>query len=167
MIRIIIFAISINIDEQFLKFKKMNPIVKNILALFTGLIVGAIVNMGFVKLGPMVIAPPAGANLTTEEGLKAAMSMMEARHFVFPFLAHFFGSLVGAAITAYLAANNKRWLALVVGGSFFIGGLMMIMKLPSPMWFNILDLGLAYFPAAFLGYKFVSRKGDSASHHTS
>lgn len=140
------------------KFKFMNPILKNILAVIAGLIIGGVVNMTFVILGPKIIPPPPGFDLTTEEGLKAAMPLMQPKNFIFPFLAHALGSLVGGAITAYLAANNKKWLALVVGGSFFIGGLMMVMSLPSPMWFNVLDLGLAYFPAALLGYILVNKK---------
>jgi hypothetical protein len=34
-----------------------------------------------------------------------------------------------------------------------MGGVYMVNILPSPMWFNVLDLGLAYFPMAFLGYR--------------
>ena len=29
---------------------------------------------------------------------------------------------------------------------------MMVMDLPSPMWFNVLDLVGAYLPMGFLGY---------------
>ncbi len=35
---------------------------------------------------------------------------------------------------------------------------MMVLQLPSPMWFNALDLIVAYIPMAYLGGKLVNRK---------
>ncbi len=46
----------------------------------------------------------------------------------------------------------KFVLALFVGGPFLLGGIMMLMMLPSPMWFIILDLVLAYIPMGYLGW---------------
>ena len=68
---------------------------RNILGFVAGLIVGGIVNMALINFGPMVIPPPAGADITTMEGLQAAMPLFEPKHFVFPFLAHALGTLVG------------------------------------------------------------------------
>lgn len=131
----------------------MNPILKNILAVAVGLVVGAFVNMGFILMSGYVIPPPEGADLTTEEGLKASMHLMQPKHFIFPFIAHAMGTLVGAFIAVKLAASNHMSLALVVGAFFLVGGLMMVFQLPSPTWFNILDIGAAYFPMAWLGGK--------------
>ena len=131
----------------------MNPILKNILAVAVGLVVGAVVNMGFIMMSGYVIPPPEGADLTTEEGLKASMHLMQPKHFIFPFLAHAIGTLVGAFLAAKLSANSPMRLALVVGAFFLAGGLMMVFQLPSPTWFNILDIGAAYFPMAYLGGK--------------
>jgi hypothetical protein len=39
----------------------------------------------------------------------------------------------------------------VVALFFFIGGFFMVLKLPSPVWFNVIDLVFAYFPMAWLG----------------
>nr|WP_298002096.1 hypothetical protein [uncultured Flavobacterium sp.] len=42
---------------------------------------------------------------------------------------------------------------LIIGTLFFVGGVTMILQLPqSPMWFNVTDLLLAYFPMAYLGF---------------
>lgn len=60
-------------------------IVRNILAIIVGIIVGGIVNMGLIKLGPNIIPPPEGIDVTTAEGLKAGIHLMEAKHF----LSHF------------------------------------------------------------------------------
>ncbi|MEN9522493.1 MAG: hypothetical protein RL065_870, partial [Bacteroidota bacterium] len=58
----------------------MNPIVKNILAVVVGLVAGGILNESLIMLGPHIIPPPPGAILTTPEGLKAAMAIMEPKH---------------------------------------------------------------------------------------
>lgn len=138
----------------------MPPIVRNIFAVIAGLIVGSFVNMFIIKISGKIIPPPPGVVLTTEEGLKAAMHLMQPKHFLFPFLAHALGSFVGAAVTVLLAVSNKMKLALIIAASFFIGGAMMVYQLPSPLWFSILDLGGAYFPMGYLAAKFGVRKNS-------
>ncbi|MBI1191999.1 MAG: hypothetical protein GC205_02335 [Bacteroidetes bacterium] len=129
----------------------MSPALRNVLAVIAGLLIGLPVNMGLIILGPMVIPPPPGADFTSPEGLEAAMPLMEPRHFVFPFLAHALGTLVGAIFTARFAASRQTAMALVVGVFFLAGGIANVSMLPSPMWFNALDLLGAYLPIAFLG----------------
>jgi hypothetical protein len=129
----------------------MNPYLKNTLAVIIGCIVGGVVNMAIVLAGPHIIAPPEGVDMTTMEGLLASMHLLKPVNFIMPFLAHALGTLAGAFLAARIAATQKTWMALLVGLGFLIGGIMNIQMLPSPLWFSILDLGLAYFPMAFLG----------------
>lgn len=131
----------------------MNPILRNILAVVLGLFIGGAVNMAIILVSGSIIPPPAGANLTTMEGLEAAMPLMEPKHFLLPFLAHALGTLVGAFVTARIATSNKMRFALVIGICFLVGGIVNIFMLPSPTWFTIVDLGLAYIPMAYLGGK--------------
>jgi hypothetical protein len=91
------------------------------------------------------------------EGLKSALPMFEPKHFIFPFLAHALGTLVGAWVAARIAANNKMRLAIGIGILFLVGGITNALTLPSPVWFTILDLGLAYIPMAWLGGKMAIR----------
>ena len=128
----------------------MNPILRNILAVLAGLILGSLVNGGLIGLSGHIIPPPTGVDITTEAGLKAGIHLFEPKHFIFPFLAHALGTFTGALTTVLLAANRKMSLAMFIGLLCFIGGLMMVYMLPAPMWFNITDLVLAYFPMAFL-----------------
>ena len=136
----------------------MNPIIRNILAVVAGIIIGSIVNMAIITVSGFIIPPPAGADLTTLEGLKASFHLMEPKHFIFPFLAHALGTLVGAYLAALIAATHKLKFALVIGVVFLIGGIMNICMLPSPIWFTILDLGCAYIPMGYIGWKLVSKK---------
>ncbi len=136
----------------------MNPVVKNILAVIAGLIIGSIVNMGIVMLSGAIIPPPEGGDITTMEGLKATMHLFEPKHFIMPFLAHALGTLTGAFVTAKIAATRKMIFALLVSAFFFVGGAISASSLGGPLWFNALDLIVAYFPMAYLGWKLAGSK---------
>ncbi len=129
----------------------MNPVLKNILAVVAGLVVGSIVNGGIVSLSGSIIPPPEGVNPSDMESLKAGMHLFEPKHFIMPFLAHAMGTLSGAYLAARIAANNNMKFALAIGAFFLIGGIMAVMMLPSPVWFTVLDLGVAYLPMGWLG----------------
>jgi hypothetical protein len=133
-------------------------ILRNILAIVIGLLIGNIVNGSIIMISPSVIPPPPGADFMTEEGLKAAMSMMEPRHFLMPWLAHALGTFTGALVAVLIAASYQKTFAYVIAGLFMLGGIYMVIILPSPLWFTLVDLGLAYFPMAFIAVKLGARK---------
>ncbi|KAA9333676.1 hypothetical protein [Adhaeribacter soli] len=131
----------------------MNPTLRNFLAFVAGLVLGSFVNMGIISISGSIIPPPAGADLTTTEGLKASMHLFGPQHFLFPFLAHALGTFVGAFVAAWFAAANKMRLAIGVGLFFLVGGVASVFMLPSPIWFAVVDLALAYIPMAYLAGK--------------
>ncbi|MGB0979312.1 MAG: hypothetical protein ACPGVV_07945 [Croceimicrobium sp.] len=130
----------------------MNPILKNILAVVAGIVIGAAVNMLIISISGSLVPLPEGVDPNDMESIKANMHRYETMHFIMPFLAHALGTLVGAFVAAKIAANRKRIFALLIGGVFLIGGIMMVVELPSPAWFNALDLVVAYFPMGWLGF---------------
>lgn len=131
----------------------MNPIVKNILAVIAGVVLGSAVNQGIIMISGSIIPPPEGVDATTMEGLKESMHLFEPRHFIFPFLAHAIGTFVGALIVSLIATSHKMIFALGIGLVFLLGGITMAVLVPSPTWFIILDLVGAYLPMAFFGNK--------------
>lgn len=131
----------------------MNPVLRNILAVIAGIIIGGIVNMGLIMVSGSIIPPPAGVDVTDMESLKSSMHLFEPRHFIFPFLAHALGTLAGAFAASAFAASHKMKLALSVGGFFLLGGITNVLMLPSPLWFSMLDLLGAYIPMGWLGGK--------------
>ena len=136
----------------------MNPILKNILAVICGVFIGVGLNMAIIMISGKIIPPPEGVDLTTMEGLKAAMPLMEPKHFLLPFLAHALGSLVSAFVAAQIAATHKMTIAMCVGSLPLIGGIVNVFMLPSPLWFTIVDLVFAYIPMAYLGGSLALRK---------
>lgn len=137
----------------------MHPILRNILAVIAGVIVGGIVNMGIITISGSIIPPPEGADVTTTEGLKEAMHLFQPRHFIMPFLAHALGTFAGALLAGLIAASHKMTFAFVIGIFFLAGGIASVFMLPSPTWFTVVDLVIAYIPMAFLAGKLVTKKG--------
>jgi hypothetical protein len=127
------------------------------LALVTGLVLGSVVNMAIITLGPTLIPPPPGADMTTAEGLKAAMPLLEPRHFVTPFLAHALGTFMGALAGVRIAASRRAMVAYIIGIVFLCGGIAASFMIPAPTWFIALDLIAAYGPMAWLALRLGDR----------
>ena len=136
----------------------MHPTVKIMLAILAGALVGSAINMGIIFASRYIIPPPAGADFTSEEGLEASMHLMEPKHFLLPFLAHALGTFTGALVSAKIVSENKLRIAMAIGIFFLIGGIANVFMLPSPAWFNVLDLMLAYIPMAYLAGKLAEKK---------
>ena len=83
---------------------------------------------------------------------------MGVEHFIFPFLAHAIGTLVGAYFVSKMRVNRTLINAMAIGFAFLAGGVMMVLTLPgTPWWFVVTDLMVAYLPMAYLGYKLGQR----------
>lgn len=129
----------------------MKTLLRSILAIIIGLPLGGIVNMALVIIGPKIIPPPPGVDVTKVESIAANIHLFEPQHFLFPFLAHALGTMAGAMV-AYLIAVKKRLLfSLAIGVLFLIGGIAAASMIPAPTWFIALDLGVAYLPMAWIG----------------
>lgn len=129
----------------------MNPILRNILAAVVGIVIGGLVNMGLITLGPSIIPPPEGLDPTDMESLAANVHLLQPKHFIFPFLAHALGTLVGAFLAAKIAGSHQMKFALGIGAFFLIGGIMAVQMIPGPTWFAVVDLLAAYIPMGWLG----------------
>ena len=127
--------------------------VRNILAIIVGLVIGMVVNMGLINLGHAVVPLPEGADVSTMEGIAAAMSRFGPEQFIFPFLAHAGGTLVGTLVATLIAASHKMKIALALGVLFLAGGIAAVIMLPAPLWFDVIDLVFAYIPMAWIGAK--------------
>ncbi|MDX5428571.1 MAG: hypothetical protein LPK79_10760 [Bacteroidota bacterium] len=136
----------------------MSPVIRNILAVILGWVGGSAVNMGLIELGYMIF-PIQGVDPNDMDSLIAAMPTMEPKHFLFPFLAHAIGTLVGAFLAVWIAATHKMKFGFAIGILFLLGGIAAIYMFPGPTWFAVLDLLVAYLPMAYLGGKLAMRIG--------
>ena len=129
----------------------MKTIVRNVLAVVLGLVVGSLVNMAIVKVGPMFVPPPAGVNMEDMESLRATAHLLEPKHFAPPFLAHALGTLAGAVLAYLLASSRPALFGYAIAVVFLGGGIAASLMIPAPAWFIALDLIVAYLPMAWLG----------------
>ena len=132
----------------------MHPFLKSGLAVLAGIFVGGIVNFGIIILSSSIIPPPDGVDVSNIESIKANIHLYKPIHFLFPFLAHTIGTLSGAVLAIKISKQTK--IGYMVALVFLYGGISMVTQVPSPMWFTVLDLGLAYIPMAWLATKISS-----------
>lgn len=128
----------------------MHPILKNVLAVIAGIVVGSIVNMAIVMNGHHLIPYPEGMILGDMESLNEYLPQFEVKHFIMPFLAHALGTFVGAIVAFKLAANNQVKFAMGIGVWFLLGGIANEMMLDGPMWYTVVDIAFAYIPVAYI-----------------
>ena len=131
----------------------MNTLIRNILAVILGFVLGSIANIALVVAGPRVIPPPPGVDFSNAQNFAANLHLLEPRHFIFPFLAHAIGTLVGALVAYLIAGSRRVTFAYVLGVLFLAGGIVAVCMYPAPVWFDALDLVVAYLPMAWLAVK--------------
>jgi len=136
-------------------------VLRGIAGVFAGLIAGGALNMGILYAGAALLPPPEGVDINKVESINANIDKYTVVDLMVPFAAHALGTLLGAFVAAMIAVTPRSRLrvSLVVGCLFLIGGIEAVRMIPNaPLWFDVLDLGLAYIPMALLGWWLAVRK---------
>lgn len=127
-------------------------------AVVAGAVVGGTVNMGLIVAGAKLLPPPSGVDVNDVASIDAHIGEYSVLQLLSPFLAHALGTLAGALVAALLAPQSRLRVALAIGALFLAGGIMAVRMIPSaPLWFDALDLVVAYLPMAFLGARLAAR----------
>lgn len=132
-------------------------ILRNFFAVVLGWIGGSCVNMFLVSVGHGVF-PVEGMDTQNMQQMAEIFPTLAPKHFLFPFLAHAIGTLTGALIAYDLAASRKQIMAYVIGGFFLMGGIMVNMMIPGPIWFSALDIVVAYIPMAWFAGRLMNMR---------
>lgn len=135
----------------------MPTLLRNVLAVLLGIVLGGAVNMALITLSPALIPPPPGVDVSNAESLAKGMIRFEPRHFLMPFLAHAVGTLVGALAAFLIAGSQQARFAYVIGVFYLCGGVAACFMIPAPAWFMALDLLFAYLPMAWLAVQVGAR----------
>ncbi|MDH3439441.1 MAG: hypothetical protein OEM63_01720 [Gammaproteobacteria bacterium] len=139
----------------------MNPTVRNIVAVVVGFVVGSAFNLGIVMVGPSIIPPPAGVDVTDAASIADSMHLFEPKHFITPFLAHAVGTFAGAVVALRISASEKPTAAWIIGGLFLAGGIYASTVIPAPTWFMALDIVGAYIPMAWLAIRLAGKPAQA------
>lgn len=126
----------------------MNPVLRNILAVVAGTGSCLVLNGLLLGLLMKLMPPPPGFDVN----VPSTYHLLEARHYLSPFLAHAVPTVIGAIIAALLAATEPLQRALTVGALHLVGGIAAAFMIPAPVWFTTIDLLVAYLPMAWLGW---------------
>ena len=127
-------------------------------AVVAGAVVGGMVNMGLIVAGSQLLPPPPGVDVNDVASIDAHIAEYSVAQLLAPFVAHALGTLVGAFVAALIAPLRRLRVALTIGVLFLAGGIMAVSMIPSaPLWFDALDLVVAYVLMALLGARLAAR----------
>ena len=132
-------------------------LLRNALALVLGVLIGGAINMMIVVLGPNIIPPPDGVDVTDMESIRNSMNLFAPKHFITPFVAHAGGTLAGSVIASVSSVSHRSAIGYSIGAIFLMGGISAFFMIPAPAWFIVLDLLGAYIPMAWLGIQLGQR----------
>jgi len=125
------------------------PFIRTVLGLTLGLFIGVVVNGSMVQLGTVLFPFPPEVNFDTSSGMQAFHDL-PVHFYIFPFLAHAIGTLSGCITAIIILRNQGKWVVYSIGYLFFVAGIIAVDLINAPVWFDILDLSLAYLPMAWL-----------------
>jgi hypothetical protein len=133
-------------------------LIRYILAVIVGLIIGMAVNMSLVMLNAKVLFPmPEGATMDDPEQLNAWVATLPTAAFFVVLAAHLGQSFVGAWVAARLGASEPMLLAMTVGLASLAGGIMAMMSIDGPTWM-IVEMPLYLVVAWLAGRMEVQRR---------
>tara|TARA_B110000967_G_C18864381_1_gene551878 strand:- start:204 stop:608 length:405 start_codon:yes stop_codon:yes gene_type:complete len=131
----------------------MRKILQNTFAFIAGAFIGGTVNMILITHSGSIIPLPKEIDQSNMLSLAENIHLFKPINYTMPFLAHALGTLTGAYVAAKIALTHKLKFALAIGILFLIGGVLMSLSLPAPLWFDLTDLLLAYIPMALMAYR--------------
>ena len=138
--------------------------VRNVLALVLGLILGGIANMALVTVSTVMNPLPEGVVPNDLEAVREHMleHPMPTGALLMVLAAHSGGSFVSGLVCGLVA--RRRWYraAFGMGVLWMCGGIYMLTVLPSPPWFAVADV-LLYVPAALAGVQLGGSRADGLS----
>ena len=136
------------------------PMLRNVLAVLGGCLLGSALNMGLIQLNFSVLFPmPAGQDMNDPEQFNAFISTLPASAFILVLLAHIGQSFVGGWIAARLGASRPMLLAMIVGVLSLAGGIMAMMMFQGPDWM-VVELPL-YLVVAWLAGRIEQKRRTS------
>lgn len=129
--------------------KKVGGMLRKIVGIVTGLVVGMI-GMMLLHMLSMIIYPlPDGVDVNDPESLGQYIPNMPLGAFIMVWMAHGGGAFIASATCTAIAGSRWYIGAGILGVLFTLAGIANLLMLPHPLWFAAVDL-LAYLPLALL-----------------
>jgi hypothetical protein len=129
--------------------------VRNVLGIISGLVVGFIVTAGIQMLNFRLAPLPEGLTIEDTEGMREHMQNLPIIAFIVVLLSHFIGTGAASYMACMIADNRFTLLAVLLGSFFLLMGVINLFMIQHPVWFSAVDC-LIYLPAALLG-RYIAR----------
>jgi hypothetical protein len=131
----------------------MKKTIYTILWVVLSLVFGSLINGLIINIAPLIIKYPAGVSFATEASTIQSMKLLEPIHLMIPFLAHAIGTFISTFLMSIYIKKPYLKIAFIISLLYLVAGIYMVFLIPAPLWFDILDLTLAYIPMGYLGAK--------------
>ena len=128
-----------------------DPMVRNVLAVIAGLIVGMVFNMAIIQLNTQVLYPmPDGLDTNDPDQFNGYLAGLPTLAFVVVVIAHLSQAFFGGWVAARVGKTKPMLLALIVGVLSLIGGIFALTMFEGPNWM-IVELPLYLVVAGLAG----------------
>lgn len=124
--------------------------IRKILAVLVGLIIGSFAIYGIQYISQQVYPSPEGMDFNNMNAVKEFIASLPSSAFLLLLVSYAVGSLIGGMISALLVKERRITTALITGAIFLIFGGMNLIMIPHPAWFAIVSSAI-YLPFAFIG----------------
>ena len=126
---------------------------RNLFSVIIGLIVGVLVIFFIETSGHHLFSVHQNVpNITEPEAFAAFIETLPLGAFLFLLFAHSLGTLISAFLATLISGHSRPVPAIVVGVLMLSAGVINLISIPHPVWFQISEVFL-YLLSALLGYK--------------
>jgi hypothetical protein len=132
----------------------MNPQLRSILAVVTGIVAGSVVIFLIQLFSPY--QPPEQLDLNDKSALAGWIRSLPMSALLIVLLSYFLGACTGGFFTNLIAGSTRFRPALVTGFGLFVAGIANLIAIPHPLWFAVVS-SLLYFIGAWLGGRVADR----------
>ena len=128
----------------------MNPLLRKLLAIVGGVVVGGTVVALSETVGHSIYPPPADINVKDPEDLKRLLDVMPLQAKLLVVAAWFLGAFAGAWAAIRIGGENR--LGWTIGLVFAALSIMTVLSIPHPLWMTVCAIILP-FVAAWLAIR--------------
>ena len=128
----------------------MNPLLRKLLAIVGGVVVGGTVVALSETVGHSIYPPPADINVKDPEDLKRLLDVMPLQAKLLVVAAWFLGAFAGAWAAIRIGGENR--LGWTIGLVFVVLSIMTVLSIPHPLWMAVCAIILP-FVAAWLAIR--------------
>ena len=140
----------------------MKNIVQNIFAILLAIFAASIITFSIIVLGHSIVPTPDGIDTNNFESIKSNFHLFQAKHFLFPLLAHVLGTFVSSYLLSRFAKTYKFWFAIGIGIIFMLASLSLSLRIGHLNWIGIIEIA-QYIPVSVLGYEVWQRTSSTSN----